>query len=39
MVEPYWSEDGLSLWLGDCREVMRQLPAESVSTVVTSPPY
>jgi DNA modification methylase len=25
--------------LGDCRDVLRSLPAESVQTVVTSPPY
>ena len=28
-----------SLYLGDCREQLRMLPAESVDLVVTSPPY
>ena len=27
------------LLLGDCREVLKTLPAESVHCVVTSPPY
>ncbi len=29
----------LEIKIGDCREVLKTLPAESVQTVVTSPPY
>ncbi len=36
---PFWSDDHLTLYGGDCREVLRELPAESVHCVVTSPPY
>jgi DNA modification methylase len=36
---PYWSDDHLTLYGGDCRDVLRELPAESVHCVVTSPPY
>jgi hypothetical protein len=36
---PYWSGDGLELYHGDCRDVLAQLPAHSVSTVITSPPF
>lgn len=40
-LEPYWkSECGRAvIYKGDCREVMRQLEAESVSSVVSDPPY
>ena len=39
MVEPYWERDGVTLYFGDCRTVLAALPADSVSCVVTSPPY
>lgn len=40
MPDPYYSDaDGLTLLLGDCRSVMAAMPAESVSCVITSPPY
>jgi DNA modification methylase len=32
-------DDHLTVHIGDCREVLRSLPAESVHCVVTSPPY
>lgn len=34
-----WQQNGLTLYHGDCREVMAALPAESVSCVITSPPF
>ena len=36
---PYWHDDWLSVYQGDCRAVMADLPAGSVHCVVTSPPY
>jgi DNA modification methylase len=33
------ADDWLTIHGGDCREVLRDLPAESVHCVVTSPPY
>jgi DNA modification methylase len=33
------ADDWLTIHGGDCREVLRELPAESVHCVVTSPPY
>ena len=36
---PYYSDDWLTLYGGDCREVLSTLPADSVDCVVTSPPY
>jgi DNA modification methylase len=35
----HWQDDHLTLYGGDCRTVLRELPAESVHCVVTSPPY
>jgi hypothetical protein len=38
-VTPYYADPWLTVWEGDCRAVLASLPAESVHTVVTSPPY
>ena len=38
-MEPYYEQDGVSLYKGDCRDVLSQLPERSVSTVITSPPF
>jgi DNA modification methylase len=36
---PAYQAGGVSVYLGDAREVMADLPPESVDCVVTSPPY
>jgi len=36
---PYFERDGLTIHRGDCLQVMPQLEASSVSTIVTDPPY
>lgn len=36
---PYYDRDGIGLYQGDCRAVLADLPADSVSACVTSPPY
>lgn len=38
-MKPYLDDGDVTLYLGDCLEVMRELPAESVDAVVTDPPY
>jgi len=38
-VTPYWERPGTTLYVGDCRTVLATLPAESVQTCITSPPY
>jgi DNA modification methylase len=35
----HYTDDWLTVHLGDCRAVLAELPAESVHCVVTSPPY
>lgn len=39
MSKPFYADEGITLWRGDALEVLRELPAESVDCVVTSPPY
>ncbi len=36
---PYHESDGVTLYHGDCLQVLRTLPAESVDAIVTDPPY
>ena len=38
-MEPYYEADGVTLYHGDCREVLETLPDESVRAVITDPPY
>ena len=38
-MKPTWFNDNISLYHGDCLEVMKQLPANSINTVITDPPY
>lgn len=38
-MEPYFKDGGIQVFHGDVMEVLRQMPDESVSCVVTSPPY
>jgi DNA modification methylase len=38
-VTPYLQDSDFTLFNGDAREVMAELPAESVDAIVTSPPY
>lgn len=35
----YYQRPDLTIYCGDCRDVLRSMPAESVHCVVTSPPY
>ena len=36
---PAYQNGSVKVYLGDAREVLRELPADSVDCVVTSPPY
>ena len=39
MLTPYYSEDGITIYHGDCLEILPQLPEDSVDLVLTDPPY
>ncbi|MEV4080522.1 DNA-methyltransferase [Nonomuraea fuscirosea] len=39
MRQPYWTNGPATLYRGDAREVLAELPAQSVDCIVTSPPY
>jgi DNA modification methylase len=37
--EPYWADEDVRLYLGKCEEILPSLPANSVDSIVTDPPY
>ena len=39
ILTPFLDASGVTLYAGDCIEVMRQLPEASVDAIVTDPPY
>lgn len=39
MTKPHYTDDAVTLYHGDCLEVLAELPANSVDAVVTDPPY
>jgi site-specific DNA-methyltransferase (adenine-specific) len=39
VIAPYYADDTVTLWHGDCLDVMRTMPSVSVDLVFTSPPY
>lgn len=39
MTTPYYQDERVTLYHGDCLEVMAAMPDQSVSTVLTDPPY
>lgn len=38
-MDPFYHDEWMEIWQGDCRAVLKHLPAESVHACVTSPPY
>ena len=38
-MKPYYQEDAVTIYQGDCIEIMRELPADFIDAVVTDPPY
>ena len=38
-MNPYWTDGQITLYHGDCLEIMAAMPSHSVTTVLTDPPY
>lgn len=38
-MKPYFSTDSITLYHGDCRDVLLELPPQSVDVLLTDPPY
>lgn len=38
-MKPYYEHAGITIYHGDCREILPELPGQLVNTCVTSPPY
>lgn len=38
-MKPYYDEDGITIYCGDCREVLPHLAASSVDATIADPPY
>lgn len=38
-MKPYYSDDSVTLYHGDCRDVISSLPSNSLDACVTDPPY
>lgn len=39
MAQKYYEDDLVTLYHGDCREVLRELPDDSIDAILTDPPY
>jgi site-specific DNA-methyltransferase (adenine-specific) len=39
MIKPYYDHKGITIYLGDCLEIMRSMPENIIDLTVTSPPY
>ena len=38
-MKKYYEHAGITIYHGDCREILPGLPADPISTVLTDPPY
>ncbi len=38
-MKPYYDEDGVTIYHGDCFDLLHDLPPQSIGAVITDPPY
>ena len=38
-MKPYYDADGITIYHGDCFDLLHDLPAQSIGAVITDPPY
>ncbi len=38
-MKPYYEQDGITLYHGDCREILHGIPSGSADMALTDPPY
>ena len=38
-MKPYFEQKGITLYHGDCRAILSDLPAEQFDMIITDPPY
>lgn len=38
-MNPYYRDDSCTIYHGDCRDILPQLPSDSIDLIVTDPPY
>jgi len=39
MIRPYYTDEWVTIYHGDCREILPQIPDKSIDLVLTDPPY
>jgi len=39
MIKPYYDHNGITIYHGDCLEIMKDIPDYSIDTIITDPPY
>ncbi len=39
MIKPYYEEENITIYCGDCLEVMKELEDNSIDCIITDPPY
>lgn len=39
MIDPYWQENGIEVYHGNCLQIMPQIKAKSVHTIISDPPF
>ena len=38
-MDPYYDRDGITIYHGDCRDLLPEIPSTSIDLVLTDPPF